>query len=98
MAEKKTIEQLEADYKRLTSDRDTLVANKMKLEAELGTRKRQLAELLEEFKAKHPDKNPNNLAEDIRHLEEVLALKLSNFDAELSAVRDQMAPMMKELG
>ena len=79
MAEEKTIEQLEAEYKAAYADREALVQKKMRLEAELGARKSQLSAELEQFKKDFPNMDLNNLPEEIRRRTEVLAIKLDNF-------------------
>lgn len=98
MAEDRTIEQLETEYKAANADREALVSAKMRLEAELGTRKRQLSEELEQFRKEFPNMDPNNLPEEIRRRKEVFAIKLDNYKTELAAARDMVNPMLKELG
>lgn len=98
MAEEKTIEQLEAEYKAAYADREALVQKKMRLEAELGARKSQLSAELEQFKKDFPNMDLNNLPEEIRRRTEVLAIKLDNFKVECAATRGIIDPMLKELG
>lgn len=98
MAEDRTIEQLEAEFKAANAEREKLVSDKMRLEAELGTRKRQLAEELEQFRKDFPGMDPNNLPEEIRRRKEVFAVKLDVYKTELAAARDLVNPMLKEIG
>ena len=94
--EDKTIEQLDTDYKALTSRREQLVQNKVRVEAELAARKRSLKEAMDECKKAGFD--PNNLQEEIRKAKEVLSIKMDNFRAELEASEEIIKPMLREIG
>lgn len=89
------IEDLDAKYKRLTQRRDSLQKDKNRIEAELEARRRNLKTQMEA--AKKEGFNPDNLREDIRKSEEVLALKLDNFEAELDDAERVMKPMLDEI-
>jgi hypothetical protein len=89
------IEDLDEKYKRLTQRRDLLQKDKNRIEAELEARRRNLKTQMEA--AKKEGFNPDNLKEDIRKAEEVLALKLDNFEAELDEAERVMRPMLDEI-
>ena len=74
-------EDLDEKYKRLSKRRDVLNQDKNRIEAELEARKRALRVQMET--AKKEGYNPDSLKDDIRKSEEILALKLDNFEAEL---------------
>jgi len=93
MADK--IEDLDEKYKRLTQRRDALQKDKTRIEAELEARKRNLKAQMEA--AKKEGFNPDNLRDDIRKSEEVLALKLDNFEIELDEAESAMKPMLEEI-
>lgn len=88
-------EDLDEKYKRLSRRRDSLHQDKTRIEAELETRKRSLRLQMEA--AKKEGYNPDNLMEEIRKSEEVLALKLDNFQAELDEAERVMKPMLEEI-
>lgn len=94
MADK--IEDLDEKYKRLTQRRDSLQKDHNRVQAELEARKRNLKTQMEA--AKKEGFNPDNLREDIRKSEEILALKLDNFAAELDDAERMMKPMLEEIG
>ena len=90
-----TQEDLMTKYKRLVEKRDSLLSNKMKIEAELNARKRSLKDALEACKA--DGFNPDTLTEDIKRLKEVLYVKLEMFEADLKSAEEQMAPILREI-
>lgn len=89
------IEDLDEKYKRLTQRRDKLQRDKDRIEAELEARKRNLRTQMEA--AKKEGFNPDNLRDDIKRSEEILALKLDNFEAELVEAERVMKPMLDEI-
>jgi len=89
------IDDLDERYKQLTQRRDSLQKDKNRIEAELEARRRNLKTQMEA--AKKEGFNPDNLREDIRKSEEVLALKLDNFEAELDEAQRVMKPMLDEI-
>ena len=91
----KAIDDLDEKYKRLSRRRDSLQQDKTRIEAELEVRKRALKNQMEA--AKREGYNPDNLQEDIRKNEEILALKLDNFEAELADAERVMKPMLEEI-
>ena len=90
-----TVENLDIKYKNLCQKRDVLQRDKDKIEAELEARKRALKAEMEA--AINDGFDPNTLSEDIRRSEEVLILKLSNFEAELNEVEKVIKPMLDEI-
>jgi hypothetical protein len=86
----------EAKYKELSTKRETLVTNKMKVDAELAARKRALRDAMEE--CKKMGFNPDTLAEDIKKMKEVLNVKLSVFEADLVSAEEAIKPLLKEIG
>ena len=89
------IEDLDEKYKCLTQRRDALQKDKTRVEAELEARKRNLKAQMEA--AKKEGFNPDNLRDDIRKSEEILALKLDNFKIELDDAENAMRPMLEEI-
>ncbi len=88
-------EDIEARYKRLSTKRESLVASKMKLDAELAVRRKALRDAMEECKKQGFD--PDTLAEDIKKMREVLVVKLNVFEADLLDVEEQIKPLLKEI-
>lgn len=89
------IEDLDDKYKRLSQRRDQLQKDKTRIEAELEARKRSLKAQMEA--AKKEGFNPNNLPEEIRRNEEILMIKLDNFETELDEAERVMRPMLDEI-
>lgn len=89
------VEDIDARYKNLSARKDVLQRNKDKIEAELEARQRSLKNLLDE--ARKDGYNPANLKEEIQRAEEVLIIKLDNFETELNEAEQSIEPMMKEL-
>jgi len=92
----KTSEEIISKHKELVAKREKLVSNKMKIEAELNSRKRALKEAIDACKA--AGFNPDTLGDDIKKLKEILNVKLNVFEADLSTAEDLMKPMLKEIG
>jgi predicted nucleic acid-binding Zn-ribbon protein len=91
----KDIDDIVAQYEALTSRRETLSQNKVKLEAELSARKRALKKVMDE--ATEAGYDPNKIQEELQRTKEVLDLKMSNFSAELEEGENMIRPMLKEL-
>jgi hypothetical protein len=89
------MEDLELKYKELTGKREKLVQTKLKIEAALSERKKNLREAMEE--CKNLGYNPDTLSEDIKKLKEVLLVKLNMFEADLQSAEEMMAPMLREI-
>ena len=82
-------------YKELLARREKLSHSKMKVEAALAERKKNLRDAMEECKSM--GYNPDTLAEDLKKLKEVLVVKLGVFEADLQSAEDQINPMVKEI-
>lgn len=95
MADEKTTDQLDVEYKALSARRNKLVSDKLRVEAECNTRKRLLKEAMAECKEAGFD--PNNLQEEIRRAKEVLTIKMDNFRTELDASEEMIKPMLREI-
>jgi hypothetical protein len=91
----KDIEDIVAKYEALTTKREALSQNKVKLEAELSARKRALKKVMDE--ATEAGFDPNKIQEELQRSREVLDLKMSNFAAELEEGENMIRPMLKEL-
>ena len=90
-----SIEDLDTKYKNLCQRRDLLQRDKDRIEAELEARKRALKTQMEA--AIKDGFNPDTLQEDIKRSEEVMTLKLGNFEAELNEAEKAIKPMLDEL-
>ena len=90
-----SVEELDVKYKTLCQRRDVLQRDKDKIEAELEARKRALKAQMEA--AVNDGFNPDTLKDDIKRNEEVLTLKLGNFEAELNGAEKIIKPMLEEL-
>jgi hypothetical protein len=88
-------ESIEERYKTLVQRREVLQQNKNRIEAELEARKRSLKSQME--LAKKEGFNPDNLKEDIRKSEEILSIKLDNFQIELDEAERLIGPMIEEI-
>ena len=95
MSTVQTIEELEVEYKLLNQRRDAIIQKKMQVEAELGSTRRDLKATMEECKKSNID--PDNIQEEIRRAREVLDLKISSYNADITAAENQLKPMMKEI-
>jgi chaperonin cofactor prefoldin len=89
------MDDIETRYKDYATKREKVLQSKMKLEAALSERKKNLREAMEE--CKKMGYNPDTLAEDLKKMKEVLLVKLSVCEADLSAAEEQLAPMLKEI-
>lgn len=89
------VEDIDSRYKILVQRRNDLHNDKTRIEAELEARKRNLKAQMEAAKKEGFD--PNNLAEEIRRNEEVLIIKLDNFETELNEAEKIMRPMLEEI-
>lgn len=89
------MDDLETRYKSYLARRDVVVQNKLKIEAALSERKKNLKEAIDECKSL--GYNPDTLAEDIKKLREVLVTKLSVCESDLQEVEVQLSPMLKEI-
>lgn len=87
---------IEKKYQELNSRRETLLASKLKIEAELAARKRALKEAMDE--CKKLGLNPDTLADDLKTMREVLNVKISVFEADLNSAEEAMKPLLKEIG
>jgi chromosome segregation ATPase len=90
-----SVEELENRFKTLNQRRETLQQNKMQIEAELSSRKRELRNLMKQ--AEEAGFDPSNLKEEIRRLKQVLTVKLDTFQADLEAAEKIIQPMLKEI-
>jgi len=82
-------------YEILVSKKDSLMKDKLVLEAELAARKRALKEVMDECREAGYD--PDNLADELRKAKEVLSLKLDLFEADLKAASEIITPLMDEI-
>jgi len=89
------MDELEARYEGLTKRRQELADKKAAVVAELAARRRALKTLME--KAREEGFDPDNLAADIKHLSQVITVKLDNFEADIDAAESIIEPMMAEI-
>jgi len=90
-----TIQDLEARHQALSTRYEALKEGKVQVEAELAARKRELKKLMQQ--AKDMGYDPDNLKEDIQRKEQVLAVKLDSFEADVSAAEQIMQPMLRDI-
>lgn len=90
-----SVQELETRYKTLMARHDELGKNKVEIEAELAARKRELKKLMKQ--AKEAGFDPDNLKEDIQRKQQVLAVKLDSFEADISAAEQIVQPMLREI-
>lgn len=88
-------EEIENKHKELNRRRETLQQNKMQIEAELNSRKRELKNLLKQ--AEDAGLDPKNLKEDIKRFKQVITVKFDTFEADLGAAERLIQPMLKEI-
>jgi hypothetical protein len=91
----KDIDDIIAKYEGLTTKRETLSQNKVKVEAELSARRRVLKKVMDE--ATEAGYDPNKIQEELQRAKEVVMVKLDNFAAELEEGENMVRPMLKEL-
>ena len=89
------MEDIETRYKQYKLKRDKALQNKLKIEAALAERRKNLREAMEECRSMGYD--PDTLSEDIKKLKEVLLVKLSVCESDLKAAEEQMEPMLREI-
>jgi septal ring factor EnvC (AmiA/AmiB activator) len=93
---KKSEVQDQADrYQSLMERHKDIEKAKLQVEAELAASKRELKKLMQQ--ATDAGFDPNNLKEDIQRKQQVLAVKLDNFEADLSAAEQIIHPMLREI-
>lgn len=90
-----TVEELDSRYKVLNARRESLHRDKMKIEAELNSRKRELKNLMKQ--AEDAGFDPSNLKDEIKRMKQVLVVKLDTFQADLEAAEKLIQPMLKEI-
>jgi hypothetical protein len=90
-----SIEDLEATYKDLVNRRSVLVQGKLRVDAELASRKRTLKDLMEE--AKKAGFNPDDLPEEIRKAREILVTKMDIFSSDIKETEQIMKPLIQEI-
>ncbi len=95
MAQDKTIEELEAQYKGLALRRDALQNDVNRVLAARDERKRSLKETLDECRKE--GFNPDTLAADIQRLRQVLIVKLDVMSADLAEAETLVQPMLREI-
>jgi len=91
----KDIDDIITKYEGLTTKRETLSQNKVKVEAELSARRRILKKVMDE--ATEAGYDPNKIQEELQRAKEVVMVKLDNFAAELEEGENMVRPMLKEL-
>jgi len=90
-----SVDQMTARYKELQAKRTTLVEAKIKIEAELASRRRALKEALD--KCVSLGVAPDELDNHIIKLKEVIAVKLDLFEADLKTAEAHLKPMIQEI-
>lgn len=90
------METLEQKYKRLNKRSEQLQQNHTKVKTELEFRKRSLKSIMDE--CINAGFDPNTLEEEIKKKEEVLQIKLNNYESDLDIAEKQLEPMLKEIG
>lgn len=91
-----TVEDLERTHKACVQKRQALETAKARVDAELSARKKALKEAMED--CKKDGFNPDTIEQDIKHLKQVVSVKLETFAADLSSAEEQMKPLLKEVG
>lgn len=89
------MEDIETRYKEYLSKREKVMQAKIKIEAALAERKKQLRDTMEE--CKKLGHNPDTLSEDLKKMKEVLLTKLSICESDLEAAEESILPMLKEI-
>ena len=89
------MDDLESRYKNYVAKRDSTVQNKLKIEAALAERKKNLREAMEE--CKNHGFNPDTLSDDVKKLKEILVVKLGVCESDLATADSQLSPMLKEI-
>jgi chromosome segregation ATPase len=90
-----TVEELDSRFKLLNQRREVVQQNKIKIEAELNSRKRELKSLMKQ--AEDAGYDPANLKDEIKRMKQVLVVKLDAFQADLEAAEKMIQPMIKEI-
>lgn len=91
-----SVEDLERTHKACVQRKQALETNKARVDAELSVRKKALKEAMED--CKKDGFNPDTIEQDIKHMKQVVSVKLETFSADLTAAEEQMKPLLKEVG
>lgn len=89
------MDDLEIRYKQYLTKREDILKKKLKIEAALSERKKNLKEAIDECRKLGYD--PDTLQDDIKKLREILVTKLSVCESDIKEVEEQIAPMLKEI-
>lgn len=89
------MEDIETRYKACLAKRERVLQSKLKVEAALSERKKNLREAMEE--CKKLGYNPDTIADDLKKMKEILLVKLSVFESDLNVADEALAPMLKEI-
>lgn len=90
-----TNEEIETQYKLLEERRQICIQNKMKIEAELEARKRELRSIMEEVKKEGYD--PDNLPEEVKKAKEILITKMQILASDLDHAESVIKPMLESI-
>lgn len=90
-----SLQELENEYKSLNKRSISCQEDKMKIEAELSSLKRQLKETMDEVKKAGFD--PENLAEELRKAREVLITKMELISADLDHAESVLKPIVHSI-
>lgn len=93
--DKVSFEEIEQRYKEITERIEKAKDGKMKVDAELNTRKRSLKEAMEEAKAAGFD--PDSLPTDIQKTKEVLITKMDLIQNDLDRTEERLEPMLRSI-
>jgi chromosome segregation ATPase len=90
-----SLQELEIEYKSLSKRSVSCQEDKMKIEAELSSLKRQLKETMDEVRKAGFD--PDNLSEELRKAREVLITKMELFSADLDHAENVLKPVVQSI-
>lgn len=90
-----TNEEIETQYKKLEERRQICIQNKMKIEAELEARKRELRSIMEEVKKAGYD--PDDLPEEVKKAREILITKMQILSSDLDHAESVIKPMLDSI-
>jgi hypothetical protein len=88
-----TFEEIETEFNSIVSRITLCKEHKMKIEAELASRRRELKEMIDE--ATKAGFDPDNLPDDIRKSKEILTTKMQLISADLDHAESILKPIVE---
>jgi chromosome segregation ATPase len=93
--DKVSFDEIEQRYREITERIEKAKNGKMKVDAELHTRKRHLREAMDE--AKEAGFDPDSLSSEIQKTKEILITKMDLIQNDLDRTEEKLTPMVRSI-